>query len=188
MPPPGGLDLASEAQAIADGQVEQVGELAESMTPEALVDIASSVKAQAVRISAAATGTRYTDRVQAIGEVSARDRAELLGVAPYAVPYVQRFLTNAQLVGMILFCGSLCTMGAAAFAELKEEKARQREEAKSQRESGLASGSRGASSPAATYQPPPTNKSAESGERNGSPAMSAAPGVAGGGLPETRLR
>jgi hypothetical protein len=167
--------------------VEGAGQLGETMTPEALVDIAASVKAQALRVSAAATGTRYNDRVAEIGKLSPNDRAELLGVAPYAVPYVQRFLTNAQLVGMILFCGSLCTMGAASFAALKEEKQRQKDEAKAERDSRSAPGTRGAPIPSAPPVPPPVARAAESGERNGSPAMRAAPGVAGGGLPETRL-
>jgi len=175
----------SAAKDQAKAQVDEIVAQAPAMTAKALVDTAQSLTFMAVRIGAASQGLDYNDRIKALARFDYDEREELLGTAEFALPWVIRVLSNAQVVGALLFGGSLCTLSALRFAALKKESKLQKEEkaagnATSRGASGIAPS---ASAPPRSQPPPfaPPGRASQNEEYVSWP-MSPQPGVPGGGL------
>jgi hypothetical protein len=176
----------SAAKDAAKTKIDEIVAAAPQMTAKALVDTAQSLTFMAVRIGAASQGLDYNDRIKALARFDDDEREELLGTAEFALPWVIRVLSNAQVVGALLFGGSLCTLSALRFAALKAEAKKQKQEKAEGRNGGGGprAGTAGPTASTPPRAPPPLSR--EDAEIL-STLASAQPGVPGGGLGKTSL-
>lgn len=115
-PPP--AETPADTDTAAD--TESADQVPAPLTPEALVAMAESVLVTVGTIFCASTGRDFDSAAEKTCTYSAESRARMLAWAPSAVPYVQGFLGDAQLVGACMFGFVFVSSTAAAVGELKK--------------------------------------------------------------------
>lgn len=87
--------------------------------PEAVVALAELVTSITVRCCALGWGIPVTREVEALGSLTMPERAQLLMLAPYAAPYIEKLLRNMDKVGAALFGLAYVLMVGRRLADLK---------------------------------------------------------------------
>lgn len=99
--------------------VQEVTEFGAQLTADGLVNLAQSMMVMACRVVCANKGVEFDEHMRRTVRLAPDEREELEGTAEFAVPYVKRFLSNANAVGAAMFGLSFATIVATRFAAIK---------------------------------------------------------------------
>jgi hypothetical protein len=87
---------------------------------DALVSLVEMVNTTAVKLYATLNGVKIDKALEKELSLSPGERAELALTAPYAVPFVRKFLDRVEMVGALVFAGAVVCIVGARLAQIKE--------------------------------------------------------------------
>jgi len=130
---------------------------APGLTPDAVVELAQMLISMAGHVAVASAGVEFTDDHERLLTFTPAERGALLATAPSVTHYLDRWLSDAPLVGAFTFAGTLIICGATKLSTVNQ-KAEAQAAREAQREQRTADAAAAAPPPQpARATPPPVH-------------------------------